>query len=94
MYYKNVQSLININKCKCAIRCMYSYTDDVVDLTDLSMHFTVHSEAKCLGVYAKGYGTCTFQGCRLPFLLSLYSVLHSCGVNALLVSHMYKVKSQ
>ncbi len=67
---------------------MYTYTDDVEDFTDLSMHFTVHSDPKCLGVYAEGYGsTCSSEGFRLPLLLSLYFVLHSnCGVNALFVS--------
>ncbi len=51
------------------------------------MHFTVHSDPKCLGVYAEGYGsTCSSEGFRLPLLLSLYFVLHSnCGVNALFV---------
>lgn len=63
---------------------MYTCTDDVEDLTDLSMHFTVHSDPKCLGVYAEGYGTCSSKGFRLPLLLSLCFALRSnCGVNAL-----------
>lgn len=66
------------------------YTDDVVDFIDLSMHFTVHSDPKCLGVYAEGYGTCSSKGSRLPILLSLYFVLHSnCGVIALFVFVSY-----
>lgn len=81
---------------KCANRGVYTYTGDV-DLTDLSMHFTVHSHPECLGVHAEGYGTCSSKGFRLPLLLSLYFVLYSyCGVNASMANLcvMYKLKSQ
>lgn len=71
---------------------MCIYTDKVVDFIDLFMHFTVHSDLKCLVIYAEGYGACSSRCSRLPMLFSLYSVLHSnCGVIPLSLCHMYQI---